>query len=100
MHIINEGIADHEHVARGRHARNFEQFQKKLPRWLPETAFRGHYKRLKVLLPTVSSEQAPGPVADVIRRQYQSMSSACLFEKGLSIIKWWTALDPYVGKSL
>jgi len=71
-----------------------------MARWLPKTAIRGNHKGLEILLPVVVSQRAPGPLADVIRRQYQSVSSACLFEKGLSIIKWWTALDPYVGKSL
>jgi len=39
IRIVNEGIANHEHLVRGRHSRNFEEFKKKMSRWLPETAF-------------------------------------------------------------
>jgi hypothetical protein len=48
----------------------------------------------------VVNEHAPRPLADMVRRQYQFVSSARLFKKGLSIIKWGTALDADIGKSL
>jgi hypothetical protein len=100
VHIVTQGIANEEYLLGGRHSRNLQEFEKKVPRWLPEAALGGNHERLEIVLPMVVNEHAPGPLADVIRRQYQSVSSACLFEKGLSIIKGWTALDPYVGKSL
>jgi hypothetical protein len=39
MHIVNQGIANHEYLVGGRHSRNLEEFKKKMPRWFSETAF-------------------------------------------------------------
>src|SRR5690349_13134260 len=51
MHIVNEGIANHEYFVGGRHSRDLEQFKKKVPRWFPETTFGGHHTRLEIFLP-------------------------------------------------